>query len=178
VAAGCRPAGQVWMLQRTWQMFRRADEPSDPEGEAPPDLARVIDMDTWYDRFVVAARSHGRMPYVVEGFFEIWDAVRRGHAVVLVREPATVAEGIEIFAEAAARPVPANVAVGGGTSPGSPAAGDPQPQLVTIRRFDMARARFEVTDPLDAVGEVHLTPKRLQRYLAEPHRAAGVALGA
>src|SRR4051812_6836035 len=51
----------------------------------------------WWDDIAASARAHGARPYVVEGFTEISDAVRRGHAVVVRRQAAEVADGISVF---------------------------------------------------------------------------------
>ena len=54
-------------------------------------------MRPWWDEVAGNARAHGALPYVVEGFTEITDAVRRGHAVLVRREEAEVAEGVTVF---------------------------------------------------------------------------------
>ena len=46
----------------------------------------------WYEDVLKMARAHGAMPYVVEGYVEIDEAVRRGHSVLLKREPAEIAD--------------------------------------------------------------------------------------
>lgn len=112
----------------------------------------------WQHRLVSNAQHQGRMPYVVEGFFEIHDAVRRGHPVVVERATCQVADGTTVFAD--------------DDSPSD------QPTLVTITRFDPTRARFVITDPVSEVGTVELTPRRLQVYLSNDGRDTGVALGA
>jgi hypothetical protein len=95
------------------------------------------------------------MAYEVEGFFEVSDAVRRGHAVIVRRSSCEVSPGSTVFA-------------------GTP---DGEVQLVTIRRFDPTTARYEVDDPFDGTGAgLQLTPRRLAVYLAHPERESGVAL--
>jgi hypothetical protein len=121
----------------------------------------------WYDGMVRAARSHGAYPYVVEGFIEITEAVRRGHAVLIRREEAEVADGVRVFEERERGPIEqAGFAV---------ASSDP---VATILSFNARTARFVIQDPRSAVGSVELTPKRLQAYLAADGREVGVALGA
>jgi hypothetical protein len=116
------------------------------------------------------ARSHGAMPYVVEGFTEITEAVRRGHAVLVRREAAEVADGITVF-DAGATPVTGPF----GNLPNK--AQEAQP-IVAILRFDVGTARFVLQDAASPAGAVQLTPKRLARYLDSPGREVGVALGA
>jgi hypothetical protein len=121
----------------------------------------------WWDEVAGNARAHGARPYVVEGFAEITDAVRRGHAVLVRREPAEVADGITIF-DAGATPV---------TGSFGPVADQPPP-VVAILRFDVGTARFVLQDAASPAGAVQLTPRRLARYLDAPDRSVGVALGA
>lgn len=109
----------------------------------------------WHEAVARTARLHGAMPYVVEGFMEVTEAVRRGHPVVVRKERAEVSAGQVVFADAA----------------------DLDEAVVTITRFDLGTARFVVQDPESPIGAVQLTPKRLQAYLAEPERSVGVALG-
>ena len=124
----------------------------------------------WWDDVAGNARAHGALPYVVEGFTEITDAVRRGHAVLVRREEAEVAEGVTVF-EAGATPVT------GAFSPiGERTAA--APPIVAILRFDVGTARFVLQDAGSPTGAVQLTPKRLARYLDAPDRSVGVALGA
>jgi hypothetical protein len=124
----------------------------------------------WWDEVAGNARAHGALPYVVEGFTEITDAVRRGHAVLVRREEAEVAEGITVF-DAGATPV---------TGAFSPVSERTQaaPPIVAILRFDAGTARFVLQDAGSPAGAVQLTPKRLARYLDAPDRSVGVALGA
>jgi hypothetical protein len=132
---------------------------SDDQGERP-----------WWDEVAGNARAHGALPYVVEGFTEITDAVRRGHAVLVRREQAEVAEGITVF-DAGSTPV---------TGAFSPVSEQTQaaPPIVAILRFDAGSARFVLQDAASPAGAVQLTPKRLARYLDAPDRSVGVALGA
>lgn len=121
----------------------------------------------WWEDVAGTARSHGAMPYVVEGFTEISDAVRRGHAVLVRREQAEVADGMTIF-ESGATPVT------GAFAPGHAAAAP----IVAILRFDVGTARYVLQDAQSPTGAVQLTPRRLARYLESPDRSVGVALGA
>ena len=122
--------------------------------------------EAWWDEVAGNARAHGARPYVVEGFSEITDAVRRGHAVLVRREQAEVADGVTVF-EAGATPV-------------TGAFGPTQdtPPIVAILRFDVGTARFVLQDAGSPAGAVQLTPRRLARYLDAPDRHVGVALGA
>lgn len=122
----------------------------------------------WWEDVAGNARAHGAMPYVVEGFTEISDAVRRGHAVLVRREAAQVADGMTIF-EAGASPVTG--AFGPDAAPG------PAP-IVAILRFEVSSARYVLQDAHSPTGSVQLTPRRLARYLDAPDRSVGVALGA
>ncbi len=122
----------------------------------------------WWDDVAGNARAHGALPYVVEGFTEITDAVRRGHAVLVRREQVEVADGVTVF-DAGATPV---------TGAFSPVAATAAPPIVAILRFDMGTARFVLQDAASPAGAVQLTPKRLARYLDAPDRSVGVALGA
>jgi hypothetical protein len=124
----------------------------------------------WWDDVAGNARAHGAMPYVVEGFTEITDAVRRGHAVLVRREQVEVADGVTVF-EAGATPVT------GAFSPVSERT-SAAPPIVAILRFDVGTARFVLQDAGSPAGAVQLTPKRLARYLDSPDRSVGVALGA
>lgn len=134
------------------------------DGGEPP-----VGTEAWWDEVAGNARAHGARPYVVEGFSEITDAVRRGHAVLVRREHAEVAEGITIFDEGAT-PV---------TGPFGPARVESDaPPIVAILRFDIASARFVLQDAASPAGAVQLTPRRLARYLDAPDRSVGVALGA
>lgn len=110
----------------------------------------------WHEVVVKTARLHGAMPYVVEGFMEVTEAVRRGHPVVVRKERAEVADGHYVFDDVA----PAD-----------------DEAVVTITRFDLGTARFVVQDPESAMGGVQLTPRRLQEYMSSPGRSVGVALG-
>ncbi|MBC7643788.1 MAG: hypothetical protein H7123_01590 [Thermoleophilia bacterium] len=121
----------------------------------------------WHERALLAARAHGRMPYLVDGFVEVTEAVRRGHAVVLQRVEQEVAEGVTVFARRIDGPVSGPAPIRAGNA-----------ELVTVVRFDPVSARYVLTDAASTVGSLELTPKRLQRYLADPARATGVALGA
>jgi hypothetical protein len=116
---------------------------------------------------VLVARAHGAYPYVVEGFLEITEAVRRGHSVLIRREAAEVADGISIFEET----------VDPGTAEPSILGAAIEP-VATILTFDVRVARFVIQDPRSVVGSVQLTPKRLQQYLDAPGRQQGIALGA
>ncbi len=122
----------------------------------------------WWDEVVGNARAHGARPYVVEGFSEISDAVRRGHAVLVRREQAEVADGVTIF-EPGATPV---------TGAFGPSAATDAAPIVAILRFDVGTARFVLQDAASPAGAVQLTPRRLARYLESPGRSVGVALGA
>jgi hypothetical protein len=124
----------------------------------------------WWDEIAGNARAHGARPYVVEGFTEITDAVRRGHAVLVRREQAEVADGVTVF-DADSTPVT------GAFSPVSERT-KAQPPVVAILRFDVGTARFVLQDAASPAGAVQLTPKRLARYLDAPDRQVGVALGA
>jgi hypothetical protein len=121
----------------------------------------------WWDEVAGNARAHGARPYVVEGFSEITDAVRRGHAVLVRREHAEVADGVTIFEDGTT----------GMTGAFGPAAGRAAP-IVAILRFDIGTARFVLQDAASPAGAVQLTPRRLARYLDAPDRSVGVALGA
>src|SRR5690606_4107744 len=125
----------------------------------------ILSMRNWWDDIASNARAHGAMPYVVEGFTEIVDAVRRGHAVLVRRENAEVAEGIMVF-EDSATPV---------TGPFAPKIEEQTP-IVAILKFDIGTARFVLQDAASPMGAVQLTPKRLARYLNAPGREVGVAL--
>jgi hypothetical protein len=116
------------------------------------------------------ASAQGQLPYVVEGFTEVSEAVRRGHPVLLRREPATVAEGITVFEPSTRHGSDAGAAssVAFAGAPGD---------TVTVQSFDVRTARFVVRDATSVVGELELTPRRLAAYLADPDRAVGVALG-
>lgn len=111
----------------------------------------------WYDDVIVTARAEGSMPYLVEGYPEINEAVRRGHAVLLRREPCDVTDTVRIF----------------DTRPDN----DPD-AVVTVLRFNVRTARYVISDPASTVGSLELTSKRLERYLADPRRSVGIALGA
>jgi hypothetical protein len=125
---------------------------------------------TWWDDVAGNARAHGALPYVVEGFTEITDAVRRGHAVLVRREQVEVADGVTVF-DVGATPVT------GAFSPVSERT-KAAPPIVAILRFDVGTARFVLQDAGSPAGAVQLTPKRLARYLDSPDRSVGVALGA
>lgn len=96
------------------------------------------------------------MTYRVDGFQEIVDAVRRGHAVLVRRTRVEVADGIVVFDTAA---------------PGDDG-------VAAILSFDIGTARFVLQDPADPHAQVALTPRRLQRYVDAPDRSCGLALGA
>jgi len=129
--------------------------------------AAATDETPWWEAIAGNARAHGALPYVVEGFSEITDAVRRGHAVLVRREQVEVADGVTVFdRQASSAFAPAQVAQ---------AAENP---VVAILRFDVGTARFVLQDAGSPVGAVQLTPKRLARYLDSPDRSTGVALGA
>ena len=132
----------------------------------------------WYDALARTARDHGALPYVVEGFTEIVDAVRRGHAVLVRRERCEVAEGIVVFDEDGTAMSDALAPASHRPSPADGARDPSRPPVVAILRFDPGTARFILQDPAASSGAVQLTPRRLQRYLAEPEREVGVALGA
>ena len=134
----------------------RSADASAPAGAAP-----------WWEEISTNARTHGALPYVVEGFTEITEAVRRGHAVLVRREAAEVADGITVFDEGAT-PV---------TGPFQSLPTEAAP-IVAILRFDVGSARFVLQDAASPAGAVQLTPKRLATYLASPGREMGVALGA
>ncbi|MCW2972408.1 MAG: hypothetical protein JWN72_681 [Thermoleophilia bacterium] len=122
----------------------------------------------WWEEISTNARTHGALPYVVEGFTEITEAVRRGHAVLVRREAAEVADGITVFDDGAT-PV---------TGPFQPLPKGEVAPIVAILRFDVGSARFVLQDAASPAGAVQLTPKRLATYLASPGREMGVALGA
>lgn len=144
--------------------FRRNHDGGDGD-QSPTDDASAA----WWDDVLGNARSHGARPYVVEGFTEITDAVRRGHAVLVRRERAEVADGITVF-EQGSTPVTGAFGPAGAHAP--------TPPIVAILRFDMGTARFVLQDAASPAGAVQLTPKRLARYLDAPDRSVGVALGA
>lgn len=125
----------------------------------------------WHEKIASTARSHGAMPYTVEGFVEITEAVRRGHAVLVRRETAEVADGVTVFdSRSSVSPIT------GAFSPvPAPKVADP---VVAILRFNVGSARFVLQDAGSATGGIELTPRRLQRYLDAPDRSTGVALGA
>lgn len=110
----------------------------------------------WFDDVLDNARTQGSLPYLVEGYPEVMEAVRRGHAVLVRRVPCQVTETIAIFDDQYST----------------------DDAVVTVIRFDVRTARYVVTDPYTAVGALELTPKRLERYLDHPQRSIGVALGA
>jgi len=143
--------------------FGRAARSGDAGGD---DSARAGSA-SWWDEVAGNARAHGARPYVVEGFTEITDAVRRGHAVLVRREEAEVAEGVTVF-DAHSTPV---------TGPFNEVQAS-APPIVAILRFDISAARFVLQDAASPAGSVQLTPKRLARYLDAPARSVGVALGA
>lgn len=126
----------------------------------------------WHERAVRSARAHGALPYVVEGYGEISDAVRRGHAVLLRRERCEVAENVVVFDETPSVGVHVSVPITRSTTP------SPSTPLVTVVNFDPLTARFVLRDAVGATGSIQLTPRRLQRYLDDPSRMVGVALGA
>ena len=105
---------------------------------------------------------------MVEGFTDITDAVRRGHAVLVRREQVEVADGVTVFDEDST-PV---------TGPFAARPADAREPVVAILRFDVGTARFILQDAGSAAGAVHLTPRRLATYLDSPDRSVGVALGA
>lgn len=146
-------------MGRALRFGRRADADGAPSGDAAP----------WWEAIAGNARAHGALPYVVEGFTEITDAVRRGHAVLVRREQVEVADGVTIF-DADSTPSSAFVP--------PQAAAATAPPVVAILRFDVGTARFLLQDAGSPVGAVQLTPKRLARYLDSPERSTGVALGA
>ncbi len=135
----------------------------------------------WHDQMVRVARAGGAFPYVVEGFSEITDAVRRGHVVLLKREECEVSEGITIFGRSsgdhdlqqAASPM---WSVKRSVSPNQ--AEKPSQSAVAVLRFDVSTARFVLQDSVGVVEAVQLTPKRLFKYVSEGQRDIGVALGA
>jgi hypothetical protein len=135
-------------------------------GRSHGDVAAATE--SWWDSIASNARAHGARPYVVEGFTEISDAVRRGHAVLIRRERAEVADGITVFDDAPA-------GVSGAFGPASTMA---PPPIVAVLRFDLGTARFVVQDSSSPTGGVQLTPRRLATYLNAPDRSVGVALGA
>jgi hypothetical protein len=142
------------------------------ERRAQPHEHAALEQDVaWHERALRSARLHGAMPYVVEGFQEINDAVRRGHSVLLRRERCEVAQGVVVFDDdhaAAART----------TMPIAQPRREPSTPLVTVVSFDTATARFVLQDAVGAAGAIQLTPRRLQQYLSDPDRMTGVALGA
>jgi hypothetical protein len=124
----------------------------------------------WVAELLAVTRAHGAWSYKVEGFFDITDAVRRGHPVLVRREAAEVAEGVRVFDRPAGAAKP--------TGPLSWLADEHPDEVVTLVRFDVGTARFVLQDVGSAAGEVALTPRRLQKYLDDPARSVGVALGA
>jgi hypothetical protein len=136
-------------------------------GEAATPLAAQA---AWWDEVARNARAHGALPYVVEGFTEIVDAVRRGHPVLVRRERAQVSDDLTVFEHAPGPRLPHAPA----TTP-APASDVP---IVAILRFDVGSARFVLQDPSAAATSVQLTPRRLASYLDAPSRSMGVALGA
>ncbi|MCW2962647.1 MAG: hypothetical protein JWM90_3034 [Thermoleophilia bacterium] len=127
-----------------------------------------MDETPWWEEIAGNARAHGARPYMVEGFTEITDAVRRGHAVLVRREQVEVADGITVF-EGGTTPV---------TGPFAKVAATEAPPIVAILRFDFGSARFVLQDAASPTGGVQLTPRRLARYLEDDRRSTGVALGA
>lgn len=111
---------------------------------------------SWFDDVIVNARSQGALPYLVEGYPEVMEAVRRGHAVLVRRLPCQVTDTVSVFDDAYST----------------------EDAVVTVIRFDVRTARYVITDPHSAVGSLELTPKRLERYLDDPMRSIGIALGA
>jgi hypothetical protein len=122
----------------------------------------------WWNEIAANARAHGARPYVVDGFLEISDAVRRGHAVLIRREQAEIADGITVF-ESGQTSV---------TGPFAPTPGRDAEPIVAVLRFDVGTARFVIQDAASPTGGVQLTPRRLANYLSAPTRSVGVALGA
>ena len=111
----------------------------------------------WWDDVAGNARAHGALPYVVEGFTEITDAVRRGHAVLVRREQVEVADGVTVF-DAGATPVAGAFAKVGTASESA------APPVVAILRFDVGTARFVLQDagsPAGAVTPRHRMPKQV-----------------
>jgi len=139
-------------------------------GRTPPSTSQAAPAaeTPWWEEISLNARSHGAMPYVVEGFTEITEAVRRGHAVLVRREAAEVADGITVF-DQGATPV---------TGPFQALPAKEVAPVVAILRFDVGSARFVLQDAASPAGAVQLTPKRLANYLNAPGRETGVALGA
>lgn len=131
----------------------------------------------WYEHVEKMARAGGAFPYVVEGFTEISEAVRRGHRVVLKREQCEVADGITIFDEQPGAPhsgaPPADGALLAGWFPRIGSA-----RVVTVSAFNLLSARFTIEDGGSPDGTLELTPRRLANYVADPARAIGIALGA
>lgn len=143
-------------------------------GRAPREDAGATDADpldapAWCDELAKNARAHGASPYLVEGFTDITDAVRRGHAVLVRRERVEVADGVTVF-EQEATPITGPFAA-------QPARSAPDP-IVAILRFDVGTARFVLQDAHSPTGGIQLTPRRLATYLNDPDRSVGIALGA
>jgi hypothetical protein len=128
-----------------------------------------LDAPAWCDELARNARAHGASPYVVEGFADITDAVKRGHAVLVRRECVEVADGVTVF-DSEATPITGPFAAQPRKSAAEP--------IVAILRFDVGTARFVLQDAHSPAGGVQLTPRRLATYLDDPDRSIGIALGA
>lgn len=119
----------------------------------------------WHERYARTARAHGALAYEVEGFVEVTEAVRRGHAVIVRRERVEVADGVTVF------PTP--------SPPPRPEGSSAADSVAAILRFDIGSACYMLHDATgsEAQAPVALTPRRLQRYLDAPARRVGVAIG-
>ena len=153
-------------MGRIRDRVRRGRAHDRPAGAAGSELS-------WHERAVRSARAHGAMPYVVEGYTEISEAVRRGHSVLLRRQRCEVAEGIVVFDEVGAADIRSALPMSGAAR-----AQQPSTPLVTVVSSDAGTARFVPRDAVGATDSVQLTPRRLERYLSDPERHVGVALGA
>lgn len=111
---------------------------------------------SWWDELAQNARNHGARPYIVEGFTEVTDAVKRGHAVLVRRERAQVSDTVTVFEHELS---------------------NDESAVVAILRFDVHTARFVLQDATSSTLSIQLTPRRLARYLDAPERSVGVALG-
>ena len=137
-------------------------------GHAPGDAVDGGAVEDWWSQIERNARAHGALPYRVEGFTEISDAVRRGHAVLVRRETVEVADGIVVFDDARSGAPPQAF---------GPSLPEQERAVAVILRFDPSTARFVLQDMASAAGAIQLTPRRLARYLEHPTRSTGIALG-
>lgn len=126
-------------------------------GRAFKQSSELMKEPEWCTRLSQSAKAHGGAPYVVEGFEEINAAVKRGHAVLVRRECAEVADGVTVFADASIKN---------------------DQDVAAILKFDINTAQFVLQNAHQPTDTVSLTPRRLATYLSDPERSFGVALGA